>query len=138
MNLYNFKYVVAGVTVCVACMPHSVSAQYATSLNKKQAGDLIESTSYNDHKRGKPRSLQYLPQGADFVCVNGKNRYTRALYGSPTAWRLETSDFPIFATYVKRDSRNIRFQLRLPGGECLPQEEVDWCESRYTPGRRSY
>ena len=138
MNLYKVKYVVAGVAVWVACMPHSVSAQYATSLKKKQAGDLIESTSYNDHKRGKPRSLQYLPQGTDFVCVNGKNRYTRALYGSPTAWRLETSDFPIFATYVKRDSRNIRFQLRLPGGECLPLEEVDWCESRYTPGRRSY
>lgn len=113
--------------------------QYASSPKvAKKAGDLIESTSYNDHKRGKPRALQYLPDGEDFVCVNGKNRYTRALYGSPTAWRLETSDRPVFATYVKNDSRNIRFRLHLPGGKVFPLEETTWCEARYTPGRRSY
>ena len=65
-------------------------AQYASSSNsQKKGGDYIESTSYNDTKRGKPRILQYLPEGNDFVCVNGENRYTRALYGSHTAWRLE-------------------------------------------------
>lgn len=104
----------------------------------KKAGDLIESTSYNDHKRGAPRALQYLPSGEDFVCINGKNRYTRALYGSPTAWRLETSDRPIFATYVKNDSRNISFRLHLPDGTVTPLEETTRCEARYTPGRRSY
>lgn len=113
--------------------------QYAARPGaSKKAGDLIESTSYNDHKRGKPRTLQYLPEGEDFVCVNGKNRYTRALYGSPTAWRLETSDRPIFATYVKNDSRNIRFRLHLPDGKVTSLEETTWCEARYTPGRRSY
>lgn len=111
-------------------------AQHVSS--PKKAGDLIGATSYNDHKRGKPRSVQYLPDGEDFVCVNGKNRYTRALYGSPTAWRLETSDRPIFATYVKRDSRNIRFRLCLPDGKVTSLEETTWCEARYTPGRRSY
>lgn len=113
--------------------------QYAVSSNtSKRAGDLIESTSYNDHKRGKPRTLQYRPDGEDFVCVNGNNRYTRALYGSPTAWRLETSDRPVFAVYVKNDSRNIRFRLHLPDGKTVPLEETAWCEARYTPGRRSY
>ncbi len=104
----------------------------------KKAGDLIESTSHNDHKRGMPRTLQYRPDGEDFVCVNGKNRYTRALYGGPTAWRLETSDRPVFATYVKNDSRNVRFRLHLPGGKVIPLEKTSWCEARYTPGRRSY
>lgn len=114
-------------------------AQYAVSAQKpKQAGDLIESTSYNDHKRGMPRTLQYRPDGEDFVCINGKNRYTRALYGSPTAWRLETSDRPVFATYVKNDSRNLRFRLHLPDGKVVSLEETAWCEARYTPGRRSY
>lgn len=117
----------------------AIFAQYTTNSNApKKAGDLIESTSYNDHKRGKPRALQYLPEGEDFVCVNGENRYTRALYGSPTAWRLETSDRPIFATYVKNDSRNIRFRLHLPDGAVTSLEETTWCEARYTPGRRSY
>ena len=117
----------------------AVWPQYATKSNKvKGAGDLIESTSFNDHKRGTERSLQYLPDGEDFVCVNGKNRYTRALYGSPTAWRLETSDRPIFATFVKNNCRNIRFRLHLPDGTVTPLEETSFCEARYTPGRRSY
>lgn len=110
--------------------------QYAAIPPK--AGDQIESTSYNDHKRGRPRTLQYLPDGDDFVCLNGENRYTRALYGSPTAWRLETSDRPIFATYVKNDSRNIRFRLLLPDGRTVALEQTDLCEARYTPGRRTY
>ena len=120
------------------CCPAARAQDASSPKAPKKAGDLIESTSYNDHKRGKPRTLQYLPDGEDFVCINGRNRYTRALYGSPTAWRLETSDRPIFATYVKRNSRNIRFRLHLPGGAVTPLEETTRCEARYTPGRRSY
>lgn len=113
--------------------------QYAMNANKvKGAGDLIESTSFNDHKRGTERSLQYLPDGEDFVCVNGTNRYTRGLYGSPTEWRLETSDRPIFASFAKKNYRNIRFALRLPDGKVVPLEATTYCEARYTPGRRSY
>ena len=70
--------------------------------------------------------------------MNGENRYTRALYGSHTAFRLETSDRPVFAVYDKRNSKNISFRLQLPDGSVLSLEETDWCESRYTPGRRSY
>ena len=120
-------------------IPLGSYAQYASSSKTpKKAGDLIESTSYNDHKRGAPRMLQYLPSGEEFVCVNGKNRYTRALYGGHTAWRLETGDRPIFATYVKNDCRNIRFRLHLPDGTVTPLEETDWCEARYNPGTRTY
>ena len=79
-----------------------------------------------------------MPSGEEFVCVNGKNRYTRALYGGHTAWRLETGDRPIFATYVKNDCRNIRFRLHLPDGTVTPLEETDWCEARYNPGTRTY
>lgn len=54
--------------------------QYAVKANKPQgAGDLIESTSFNDHKRGSKRTLQYRPEGDGFVCINGKNRYTREI-----------------------------------------------------------
>ncbi len=125
----------------------------------QKSGDWIESTSHNDDMRGKERVLQYLPDGKDFVCVNGKNRYTRALYGSNTAWRLETSDRPIFATYVKGDCRNIRFRLHIKNNtdtelentetelnnttstsnkKVTDLENTDWCETRYTPGKRSY
>lgn len=104
----------------------------------KRIGDFIESTSYNDHKRGAARSLQYRPEGDDFVCVNGKNRYTRALYGSSSAFRLETSDRPVFATYDKRNSKNIRFRLSIPADYSVMLDSVAYCEARYTPGRRTY
>lgn len=91
------------------CVIGSFAQYVSSSYVQKKAGDYIESTSYNDIKRGKPRMLQYLPDGDDFVCVNGNNRYTRALYCSHTAW-WQTSDRPIFATYVKNDSRNISFR----------------------------
>ena len=125
------------LSMLALCSP--VLAQGVFDHQPKKAGDRIESISYNDHKRGTPRALQYLPDGDSWVCVNGKNRYTRALYGGHTAWRLETSDRPIFATYIKNDNcRNIRFRLRLPDGTVTPLDSASWCESRYTPGRRDY
>ena len=103
----------------------------------KKTGDFIESVSYNEHLRGAGRSLQYFPDGDDFVCVNGKNRFTRALYGSPSPFRLETSDRPVFAAYDKRNSKNIRFSIAC-GNRSLPLDSVACCQARYTPGRRSY
>ena len=129
---YSFLYTLFSL------LPVLASAQYTTGNKPQGAGDRIESTSFNDHKRGTARKLQYHPDGEDFVRVNGENRYTRALYGSHTAFRLETSDRPVFAVYDKRNSKNISFRLQLPDGSVLPLEETDWCESRYTPGRRSY
>lgn len=128
----SFLYTLFSLLPALAC------AQYTTGNKPQGAGDHIESTSFNDHKRGSARTLQYHPDGEDFVRVNGENRYTRALYGGHTAFRLETSDRPVFAVYDKRDSKNISFRLQLPDGSVTPLEETAWCESRYTPGRRSY
>lgn len=125
------------IYVALSCCCMTAFAQYKTA-QPKGAGDLIESTSYNDHKRGAGRGLNYIPDGNSFLCVNGVNRYTRALYGGHSAWRLETSDRPIFATYLKNGSRNIRFSLSLPDGRSLPLEELEYCEARYIPGSRTY
>ena len=122
----------------ISLLPAIAYAQYTTGNKPQGAGDRIESTSFNDHKRGASRTLQYRPDGEDFVSVNGKNRYTRALYGSHTAFRLETSDRPVFAVYEKRNSKNISFRLLLSDGSSVALDSTAWCESRYTPGRRSY
>lgn len=124
--------------ILLSLLSAKVCGQYVIGKKPKGAGDLIESTSYNDDKRGSSRSLQYRPDGEDFVCVNGKNRYTRALYGSHTAFRLETSDRPVFAVYEKRNSKNIHFRLYLKDGSYVALDSTKWCEARYTPGRRSY
>ena len=85
-----------------------------------------------------PRTLQYQPgAGGDFYCLNGKNRYTRALYGSHTDWRLETSDRPIFAVVKKDYHRNIRFVVEIDGRD-YPLEEIEPCTARYHQGMRSY
>lgn len=128
----SFLYILLSLLPALAC------AQYTTGNKPQRAGDLIESTSYNDHKRGAARTLQYRPDGEDFVSINGRNRYTRALYGSHTAFRLETSDRPVFAVYEKRNSKNIRFRLQQADGTSVALDSTAWCESRYTPGRRSY
>ena len=60
---------------------------------------------------GVVRQASYYPEGNAFVCVNGNHRYTRALYGSMAEWRVETSDRPIFATYKKNQTGNIRFRI---------------------------
>ena len=83
------------------------------------------------------RTLHYQPDGRDIVCHDGERRYTRALYGSYTDFRLETSDRPIFATYRKRSHRNIRFSLTT-GGKTTPLEQTTHCEARYNAGKRVY
>ncbi len=83
------------------------------------------------------RSMQYFPDGRDIVCVNGNNRYTRALYGTHTQWRLETSDRPVFATYMKRDCKNIRLFATVNGHE-VQLDSTTYCEARYTGGKRIY
>ena len=75
----------------------------------------------------------YRPDGRAFVSVNGHHKYTRALYGGPTEWRLETSDRPVFAIYKKRDSRHVQFFV-----DDTPLDALDYCEARYEDGMRSY
>ena len=125
------KLILTGI-ILMGCL--SASAQ---SKQAKKIGDFIESTSYNDAKRGAERTLQYVPEGDDFVSVNGKNRFTRALYGSWSAFRLETSDRPVFAAYEKKNSKHIRFRL-VHGGMSQALDSLDFCEARYTAGRRTY
>lgn len=88
--------------VCVLWASLSLSAQPVGKKAALEGRDYTESISYNDAQRGAVRRLQYYPEGEDFVCVNGKNRYTRALYGSHTAYRLETSDRPVLQSITSR------------------------------------
>ena len=89
-------------------------------------------------KAQKPaRILQYYPEGKNIVCINGNNRYTRALYGTHTLFRLETSDRPVFATYDKQRSHNFRFFLVYKKHR-FPLDSTSYCEARYQGGQRTY
>ena len=89
--------------------------------------------SYNEETRGTERTQQYYPEEGGFVCVNGTNRFTRALYGGPTEYRIETSDRPVFAQVKKGHHRNIRFRVN---GVAL--DSTDYCKALYVNGMRIY
>ena len=107
------------------------------NAQQQKIGDFIESTSYNLDKIGVVRQQLYQPRHGSFVCENGTNRYTRALYGSYTDWRLETSDRPVFAVVKKDHHRNIRFIFE-KDGVAYPLDETEYCLSTYGNGRRYY
>ena len=111
----------------LAVVTATASAQVAGALQ-----------SYNDGKAGTERQQQYYPDGDAFVCVNGVNRFTRALYGGHTEWRVETSDRPVFALYKnRRECRNVRFVLCGDGWQ-VALDSTDYCEARYADACRSY
>ncbi len=112
----------------------SICSIITLGLNAQQrVGDFIESRSFNDDKRGASRVMQYHPEEGAFVCVNGTNRFTRALYGSHTDWRLETSDRPVFAVVKKGHHRNIRFWI-----DGVPLDSTEYCKTWYRDGKRCY
>ncbi len=102
------------------------------------AAILLSIMSYADNgKHLLQRELQYYPEDNGFVCKNGKNRYTRALYGGISEFRLETSDVPVFASYIKGNCKNISFTIEVDG-KSLALDSTQDCEASYSAGLRSY
>ncbi len=88
---------------------------------------------------GEERELRYTPDGEDFVIVNGKRKFTRALYGTNTAFRLETSDMPEFAMFMQRARMGGNLRLALIAGQnAIWLNDAEYIESRYRPGARIY
>ena len=123
LNLNNCKYLFVALSVIV---PTAMLAQ-------KKIGDFIESRSNNAEKRGVARTIQYSPKDGGFYTENGTNRFTRALYGGYTDWRVETSDCPIFAVFKKSHHRSIRFVLN-----GVRVDSAEHCASLYRNAIREY
>mgnify|MGYP000458786279 CR=1 FL=1 len=119
MSYFHLNLILKGkLTVCCLLMLSVIPLN--AQREAKQIGDFKESISLNEHLRGTKRTLQYRPDGDEFVCVNGKNRYTRALYGSHSPFRVETSDRPVFAFYNNGRGGNISFVTDLNGRLTAP------------------
>ena len=93
---------------------------------------------HNPIERDSRRVVQYKPTSDGYIMSeNGKNLYTRALYGGNTAFRVETSDRPIFGAYHGKDNRNIHFMVET-GGQSLRLDSVADCKSYYRGAERRY
>ena len=83
------------------------------------------------------RTLRYTPDGDDFVIRNGKTKFNRALYGTNSGFRVETSDVPEFALYLPRMGGNLTFSVKYQG-KTLALNDAKNIESRYRAGSRIY
>jgi len=93
---------------------------------------------HNPLERSDKRILQYTPAADGYIMShNGKNLYTRALYGGNTAFRMETSDMPIFAGFHGKENRNVYFILEVKGTKMRLDSVAD-CRSYYRGGERRY
>ncbi|MBO2010099.1 DUF4450 domain-containing protein [Hymenobacter negativus] len=84
-----------------------------------------------------PRTLRYRPEGSDFVITNGTHRFTRALYGTNTAFRVEAGDLPEFALYLPGMGGNMKFGL-LANGQSKWLVKAENIVARYRPGSMLY
>jgi hypothetical protein len=83
------------------------------------------------------RSMHYRPQGTDFVTVNGKLRFNRALYGTNTGFRVETGDLPEFALYLPGMGGNCKFGL-VTGANSKWLINAKTIKTIYRPGSMLY
>lgn len=86
---------------------------------------------------GKERSLRYHPEGEDFVIVNGDRKFNRALYGTNTAFRVETGDVPEFGLFMPNMGGNMQLGL-ISGDKSLWLNDAEYIKSIYRPGARIY
>jgi len=63
-------------------------------------GSITKAQTNNEYWHGIARTMHYKPQGNDIVLVKGTRKFNRALYGTNTAFRVETGDLPEFALYM--------------------------------------
>jgi len=86
---------------------------------------------------GIEREIRYHPDNNDFVIKNGNRRFTRALYGTNTAFRAEAGDLPEFALYMPGMGGNMKFGL-------VSKDSSKWLikadniVARYRPGSMLY
>lgn len=94
------RFIVVFSLVCMMLSPAVAQQQLYTSNEASSAQKLLA-----------PREIQYWPEEDGIVCIDGKHRFTRALYGRCEAARLETSDEPEFGLYMPYMGGNLRFDI---------------------------
>lgn len=94
------RSIIFGFSLCLAIYTVPLAAQ-----------ELYPPKLSSENWHGETRELRYRPDGRDFVIKNGNRRFTRALYGTNTAFRVEAGDLPEFALYMPGMGGNLKFGL---------------------------
>lgn len=89
------------------------------------------------HWQKNERTLHYTEDKGDFLLVEGKYRFNRALYGNNKASRVEAGDLPEFALYMPGMAGNLQFVIK-SNNEYKKLIHADKIETRYRPGSMVY
>ena len=89
------------------------------------------------HWQKNQRSLHYTEDNGDFLLVNGKYRFNKALYGNNLASRVEAGDLPEFALYMPGMGGNLQFVIQAKGKN-KRLIDADYIETRLQSGRMNY
>lgn len=103
----------------------------------KESAESDQSESEARLWHNKEREIRYRPSGDDFVIINGSLRFNRALYGTHTAFRVETGDLPEFSMYMPGMGGNLKFAL-IAGDSGKWLIDAEYIEARYRPGAMIY
>ncbi len=101
------------------------------------AQELYPIKSSNKLWHDKELELRYKPDGKDFVITNGNRLFTRALYGTHTAFRVETGDRPEFALYMPGMGGNFKLGIA-SNNQSKWLTHANTITARYRPGARLY
>lgn len=110
---------------------------FGTALLFISGAALAQNTSNNRLWHNQERELRYKPDGEDFVITNGNRLFTRALYGTNTAFRVETGDKPEFALYMPGMGGNFKLGIERNGANIWLNDAKN-VEARYRAGARIY
>ena len=97
----------------------------------------LSSFGQSRHWQHNSRKLHYTENQGDFLLVNGRYRFNRALYGNHKASRVEAGDLPEFALYMPGMAGNLQFVIE-GNGTYKKLIDADHIETRYRPGSMIY
>ncbi|UPQ76110.1 DUF4450 domain-containing protein [Chryseobacterium nepalense] len=98
---------------------------------------ISHSFAQSKHWQNNERELHYKQDNGDFLLVNGKYRFNRALYGDNRASRIEAGDLPEFALYLPGMGGNLQFVIQ-KGNSIKKLIQADKIGTRYRPGSMLY
>ncbi|MFA9195931.1 DUF4450 domain-containing protein [Flavobacterium sp. FBOR7N2.3] len=82
--------------------------------------------------------VRYKPEGTDFVITNGNRLFTRALYGTHSAFRVETGDRPEFALYMPGMGGNFKLGISSSNTNAKWLTKAKTITARYRAGSMLY
>jgi len=83
------------------------------------------------------RELRYKPVNGGFEIINGDKKFNKALYGTNTAFRLETSDVPEFGFFMPNMGGNLQLGVMVKQNS-IWLNNASYIKSTYYPGTRVY